>query len=140
MKIKSKFKYVFWGLIAATILLLIPAVSMFLVKVNSIEFKFAMLLPLIIFLPAYIIIIARFVYNDASRRGIDPWQWATIAVFIPNFIGLIIYLIVRSKIKFTCVNCGKEIHEDFKICPYCTHPVTWIKNKDISKRDGTLNL
>jgi RNA polymerase subunit RPABC4/transcription elongation factor Spt4 len=49
----------------------------------------------------------------------DPWLWITVAVFVPNFIGLIIYLIVRQSVKNACVNCGKGIQKEFKICPYC---------------------
>jgi hypothetical protein len=37
------------------------------------------------------------VYRDAAKRvDCNPWLWALIAALAPSFVGLIIYLIVRS--------------------------------------------
>lgn len=119
MKRKSTFKYVYWVLLVVMVLLLIPVVSMFLDKVSSLQFKLLILLPLFFFLPAYVLLISRFVYFDAPKRGMDPWLWMTVAVFVPNLIGLIIYLIVRQSVKNACIKCGKAIQKEFKICPYC---------------------
>ena len=119
MKRKSTFKYVFWVLLVVMALLLIPVVSMFLDKVSDLQYKLLMLLPLFIFLPAYVLLVSRLVYRDAVKRGMDPWLWMTVAVFVPNMIGLIIYLIVRQSVKNACINCGKGIQKEFKICPYC---------------------
>lgn len=119
MKRKSTFKYVYWVLLVVMVLILIPVVSMFLDKVSGLQFKLLMLLPIFIFLPAYVLIVSRFVYSDAAKRGMDPWLWMTVAVFVPNLIGLIIYLIVRQSVKNACIKCGKGIQKEFKICPYC---------------------
>jgi RNA polymerase subunit RPABC4/transcription elongation factor Spt4 len=66
-----------------------------------------------------ILVIALIVYRDAAKRGMDPWYWATIAAFVPFFIGLIIYLLERRSVRKVCLNCGKGLQVDFKICPYC---------------------
>lgn len=70
------------------------------------------------------ILIGRFVYYDAKKRGMDPWLWLLVVMFVPNFIGLIIYLIVRSSnnTKFynkRCSKCGSNVREDYNICPNC---------------------
>lgn len=66
--------------------------------------------------------ISVFVYKDATKRGMDPWMWMTVAVFVPNLIGLIIYIIVRknsSSYEYRCINCNKPVSSEFNLCPYC---------------------
>jgi len=122
MKRESSFKYIFWSLVVVIVLLLIPLVMMLLHRAAASQHRiFLFLFPLFIIVPAYIIIVGRLVYLDAAKRGLDPWLWATVAVFVPNLIGVIIYLVVRQSAKNTCLNCGKKIEKDFKICPYCGH-------------------
>lgn len=61
-----------------------------------------------------------FVYRDAKSRGMEPLLWTLIAVLVPNFIGLIIYLVVRKDhIILNCPNCGGEVQEHFTTCPSC---------------------
>ena len=72
------------------------------------------------------ICIAVYVYQDAKRRGMEPILWALVAAIVPWFIGLIIYLLVRSghsaphccQVRCICggtlygvppVRCGAEI-------------------------------
>ena len=51
---------------------------------------------LIALLPIIItILIAVWVYKDAKSRGMNGVLWAILAIIIPYFIGIIIYLIVR---------------------------------------------
>lgn len=61
-----------------------------------------------------------FVYRDAKSRGMEPLLWTLIAVLVPNFIGLIIYLVLRKDhIILNCPNCGGEVQEHFTTCPSC---------------------
>lgn len=63
-----------------------------------------------------------FTYKDASKHGMDPWMWTTIVVFVPNLLGLIIYLIARNSgnnNKNICSSCKKPVSSEFKLCPYC---------------------
>lgn len=50
---------------------------------------------LLSFIAAYII--GHFVFKDAQKRGLDPWIWTGVSIFIPSFMGLIFYLLVRNK-------------------------------------------
>lgn len=120
MKRESSFKYIFWGLLVVIVLVLIPVVMIFTQGNPDAHPRLPlMLFPILILIPAYIIIVGRLVYLDAAKRGLDPWLWATVAVFVPNLVGVIIYLIVRQSAKKVCINCGKRIEKDFIICPYC---------------------
>lgn len=79
-------------------------------------------------------------YRDAKMRNTSAIFWA-IVVFVLNYLGLILYLILRPpeyiedvmerdlEIKRMemllesgggkCPACGNSIKEDFVICPYC---------------------
>lgn len=66
------------------------------------------------------ICIAVFVYKDAKMRGMEPILWALVAALIPSFIGLIIYLIVRSgHSAWHCAHCGAPVEEQYAVCPQC---------------------
>lgn len=62
-----------------------------------------LLIVLVVFLiPA--VLVARWVYRDAKRRGSDwAWQWAVGLVFlflaglVPGLLGVIVYLLVRQE-------------------------------------------
>lgn len=65
-------------------------------------------------------VIGVYVYKDAKRRSMNPVLWTLIAVLAPGFIGLIIYLIIRSNYsEKNCPQCGKRVHESFSVCPSC---------------------
>jgi hypothetical protein len=84
--------------------------------------------PIMLLLPVLAIFaiaaaIAAYVYQDAKRRGLDPWLWATVAAFVPYFIGLIIYLVMRQSARGACAKCGRSLQSDYSNCPYCGEPV-----------------
>jgi predicted RNA-binding Zn-ribbon protein involved in translation (DUF1610 family) len=73
--------------------------------------------------------LALWVYHDAERRGNSGLLWG-LFVFFGNFIGLIIYLIVRSTSgdpahgfitggAATCPSCAKPIKSTYVACPHC---------------------
>ncbi len=127
----SGFKYVFWGLlilfaltIAAPMLLRLgtgilwgggdwphggPFFVSFLPHVP----------PLFVMSAIYFLVVATLVYRDAARRGMDPWLWATIAAFLPFFIGVVIYLVMRNSAQGRCSQCGRPVRADYRVCPYC---------------------
>lgn len=43
------------------------------------------------------VFLAVFVYNDSRKRGMNPVLWVLITILMPNLIGFIIYLVVRSQ-------------------------------------------
>ena len=65
------------------------------------------LLVLMVMLP---IAIGIYVYRDAKNRSMNAALWTLVAIFAPGFIGLIIYLVVRSE--------HSALH-----CPQCSAPV-----------------
>lgn len=42
-------------------------------------------------------LIAVFIYKDASRRNMNAWLWMLAVIYIPNFIGLLLYLFARRQ-------------------------------------------
>ncbi len=70
---------------------------------------------------AWVGIVATLVFKDARKRGMDPYLWATVAAFVPFFLGIIIYLVVRSNGRVTCDQCGEPIRSEYKVCPHCGH-------------------
>jgi len=120
-KHNSVFKYVFFVLAALIVSLIVFAVGMVLTRGVGPDDRavlYIMIVPLVVML-GLLALIATLVYKDASKKGMDPWLWATVATFMPNLIGVIIYLIVRYNVKKTCVACGKGLQSDFMVCPYC---------------------
>ncbi len=119
----SSFKIVFISIVVLIIMMLSWAALM--MRTSGILFGMeagsglAALLPFALLVVLYVPTVAIFVYRDAARLGLNPWLWATIAAFIPGMVGLVIYLIIRTEAKIVCINCGKNIREDYKICPFC---------------------
>jgi len=51
---------------------------------------------IVILIPIIIaILIAIWVYRDAESRGMSGILWLLVVIFVPYFIGLIVYLVVR---------------------------------------------
>jgi len=128
----STFKYVFFAL-AALVLFLFFGLFWKRAAVNSMLLQSPpsplMIKTTIMVLPVLALFIiaafiAAYVYQDAKKRGLDPWLWATVAAFVPYFIGLIIYLVMRRSARRTCSKCGRALQIDFSICPYCGEPLS----------------
>lgn len=61
-----------------------------------------------------------YVYRDAKGRRMNGGLWALIAIFAPCFMGLIVYLLVRSNYSdLRCPRCAASIREEFVACPNC---------------------
>lgn len=95
------------------------------------------------------VLIGVYVYRDASQRGMNAVLWTLVAVLAPVFVGLIIYLLVRSsyadlqcpscaapvteqylscprcgaRLKATCPSCSAPVEPDWKVCPHCGNPL-----------------
>lgn len=82
------------------------------------------MLLLLFFIMIIPILIGTYVYKDASFRGMNAALWTILSIFAPGFVGLIIYLIVRSDYTDTCCpTCNKPIQETFVVCPHCGIPI-----------------
>ncbi len=118
---------------------------------------------IVVLILSLLIAIGVFVYRDAKEHNMDPVVWTLIAVLVPNLIGFIIYLVVRSnkkdtlkcpschqainedyvkcphcgvRLKGTCSNCGKPINPEWNSCPYCSHD---IDEETINLNKGTID-
>lgn len=60
-----------------------------------------------------------YVYRDAKARGMEPVLWTIVAMLIPYFVGLVVYLIVRQSRARTCQQCGRGVPADAAFCPHC---------------------
>lgn len=84
-------------------------------------------IPVLILLMIILIIVAAagiaigiFVWRDAKRRNMNAAVWTLLAVILPCFIGLAIYLVARSgHSRLHCPDCGKSVRETFVVCPHC---------------------
>ncbi len=84
----------------------------------------------LVFIPFFLIIslfffiipiaIGVFVYKDAEGRGMNGLIWALIVVFVPSFIGLIVYVLIReSQSGYICGNCHAPVKDNQDFCPNC---------------------
>jgi RNA polymerase subunit RPABC4/transcription elongation factor Spt4 len=61
-----------------------------------------------------------YVYRDAKERHMDAILWTLVAVLVPSFIGLIIYLIIRNNhANLSCPNCKSPVSSQYALCPFC---------------------
>jgi len=95
----------------------------------------ALIILMVVMALAGVILLARWVYLDAKSRGVNPLPWVLLVLFVsPNFIGLIIYALVRPKNRAdTCASCGAGIPGDSRYCQYCGAPQ---ERKQISAPQG----
>lgn len=70
------------------------------------------------------ILLAIYVYKDAKMRNMDAVLWTIVVLIVPGFIGLIIYLIVRSSsTNISCPKCQRPVSHEYTHCPYCGEPL-----------------
>ncbi|MCR5702801.1 MAG: zinc ribbon domain-containing protein [Lachnospiraceae bacterium] len=85
---------------------------------------------------ATIIFLAIWTYRDAEDRGMIPILWTALVVLVPSFIGLIVYLVVRtSNNKVKCSNCNTYVSSNMKYCSNCGVELT-PADIDIDKKES----
>jgi RNA polymerase subunit RPABC4/transcription elongation factor Spt4 len=65
-----------------------------------------------------------YVYRDAKRRGMNAALWTLLVLILsPAYllIGLIIYLLIREPLPYTCPKCGSTVNARFNFCPNCKY-------------------
>jgi Double zinc ribbon len=86
------------------------------------SFAMAGLVTLVAFPIACFLLMLGYVYRDARRRNMNAPLW-TLLVFILSpsslFIGLIIYLLVREPLPYSCPKCGALVGPRFNFCSNC---------------------
>ena len=71
-----------------------------------------------LFAAAYVLL-AGYVYSDASRRGMPGIAWTALTVLVPNGIGFVLYFLLRKPIVHPCPNCGCGVAQDAAFCSRC---------------------
>lgn len=65
------------------------------------------------------IALAFWVYNDAKSRGDNAVLWVIVVIAF-NLMGLVVYLIARTKGDLAdCPKCGKKKLSTAEFCPHC---------------------
>lgn len=60
-----------------------------------------------------------YVYRDAGRRGMNQLLWVLIAIFTPNLLGIILYLVIRKPLLSECPACHARLETQPLYCPHC---------------------
>ena len=69
---------------------------------------------------ALTVLLCAWVYRDAQNKGMNGVLWTAVVFFVPSYIGLIIYLIIRiDNHKITCSKCNKKVNGKNKFCSNC---------------------
>lgn len=68
---------------------------------------------------AAVILLAGYVYADASRRGMPALPWTALAVLVPNALGFVLYFLMRRPIVHPCPRCGSGVEPGAAFCPRC---------------------
>ncbi len=63
------------------------------------------------------------VYRDARRHGMEPLLWALVAVLVPYFAGVVVYLLLRQGENSPCPACGVRQQAGAAFCASCGHPL-----------------
>jgi ABC-type transport system involved in multi-copper enzyme maturation permease subunit len=76
---------------------------------------FVLIAVFILLIPVFI---GTYIYKDAKSRGMDAVLWTLAAVLVPGFVGLIIYLVIRSNNpNVNCPSCRKPVSDEYVLCP-----------------------
>jgi RNA polymerase subunit RPABC4/transcription elongation factor Spt4 len=71
----------------------------------------------------YLLLIG-YVNRDSGRRGMSRALWTTVAVLIPNGLGIILYFILRQPVVGNCPQCGHGVQHGFNFCPQCNYKLS----------------
>jgi RNA polymerase subunit RPABC4/transcription elongation factor Spt4 len=82
-----------------------------------------------------------YVYRDAKRRGMNAGLWTLLVLILsPAYllIGLIIYLLVREPLPYTCPQCSTTVNARYNFCPNCKynlHPACPACQREVADDD-----
>lgn len=98
----------------------LAAVAVFGALLSSLRLNIGWLFGLlsVISAAAYWVLVAWWIYLDASWRKMEAVPWAMLAL-VTNLFGLVTYLVVRYPDPRTCPQCSASLASGLKRCPYC---------------------
>lgn len=68
-----------------------------------------------------LILLITYINRDAGRRGMSRTLWTLVAVFIPYFVGVILYFVIRKPLSYSCPQCGATASAQFNYCTSCRY-------------------
>jgi len=90
--------------------------------VNYVVFIIGFMVLALAFVIFMMVSLYRWAKEDAASRGMEnPVVWGLIVALVPNLIGLIVYLVVRSMNQpaAVCGQCGRNVPKYAGYCPAC---------------------
>lgn len=78
-----------------------------------------LLVSLIVLFTGFMVLVYGYVYGDAKRRGMRAVLWLLLAIFIPNLIGVVLYMFLRDPLPKPCLSCNEAVRPGFAFCPSC---------------------
>ena len=60
-----------------------------------------------------------YVARDSQRRGMNPFLWVLVAIFIPNGLGIILYFILRQRLSGVAPATLVATESPACVCPRC---------------------
>ncbi len=60
-----------------------------------------------------------YIFADARRRGMRYIMWTLLSIFIPYFIGAILYFVLRDPLLIQCPHCSISCRSTYVFCPGC---------------------
>ena len=67
---------------------------------------------------AWVVLIG-YIYADSRRRGMRHILWTLLSIFIPYFIGAILYFVLRDPMLISCPSCSVPCRSTYVFCPGC---------------------
>lgn len=93
---------------------------------------------------AMTILLAVWIYRDATNKGMNGILWTLVVILVPSFVGLIVYLCVRYDAKkVTCSKCLKQVNGNSKFCSNCGQelvPVVEVSDQDANFKKSQRNI
>jgi ribosomal protein S27AE len=117
-----------WITAAFVALAIFVGLSFLFKRVNGPPFPILLLFTIVVpVLMAGHVILMGYVYGDARRRGMRYVLWTLLAIFIPNYIGVLLYFLMRDPLndplrerrQAYCSRCGGTMLANHAFCPHC---------------------
>lgn len=64
-----------------------------------------------------------YVYHDSAQRGMNRVLWTLVAIFTPNLLGFVVYLILRKPLLQQCPGCSRRLEPQWAYCTNCGTPL-----------------
>lgn len=73
-----------------------------------------------------LVFLGKAIYKECKKLQMNPWLWLIVVYFVPNGIGLLLFLLFRSNEvkKLRCPSCSKPVKPDYVNCPECGYQLS----------------